>query len=60
MGTDVGVSLSVASSANSALDQRFANIFGDNTAGGAALKWWVLPSVLGVVLLLGLAWIWRK
>lgn len=48
MGTDVGVNVSVANPATSALDQRYLITHAPTTSGGAGMPKWLLP--LGMVL----------
>lgn len=55
----ISASLSGSSSATAGLSGNFSNIFGDVIVGKKT-PWWLWPSILGVVLLLGGAYIVRK
>jgi hypothetical protein len=50
-GTDVGVTLSTASSAQSGVDQDFSNFFGagNSSGGGSRNKWVPLALIAGAV-----------
>lgn len=57
-GTDVGLSFSGSSSATSGLEGN--NRFGDVMAKGLAISDTVWLGVLGVILVIGVGWIFRK
>jgi hypothetical protein len=55
-GPDVGLTVSVASTANSALDQRYLITQGDNVSGGAGVPKWLIP--VGMILAAGVFIVW--
>lgn len=57
---DVSLGASMASSATSGLQGNFSRIFGDAVAGGGKWPWYVVPAVLGVVVVIAVVWIVRR